>query len=346
NAAVRAFNIGQWWLRTPYEATGLLAYTATENGGGNGHYDVTKQRYLRPAFNLDLSSVLFTSAVDGKPATAGSVLESVLPPAGPLKLTVRDDTLVCDATVTGVSGKEITFGYEITGTCNRLSAIIQGPSGEVKYYGHLVINPGPSGTATVTVPDGLTAEDTLLVFAEQVNTGIYAKHTDFASQPYYIVMPEPTGLAGVACTTSANNDGKITGTNARMEYSLDGITWKSCGERETTGLAPGKYFVRYSKTVNGVMVWPEPMDTPVNVGGYTPSSSSSGSSSPPASSSPADASGTTSGFGTTSNSVLTPTEAAARGGPPQTGDDSSLAVFVALGLMGAALLLLRHKRKR
>jgi len=55
----------------------------------------------------------------------------------------------------------------------------------------------------------------------------------------------PTGLAGVAPTTVADDDGKITGTTSAMEYKLAaGETYTACGGNEVTGLAAGSYVVR------------------------------------------------------------------------------------------------------
>ena len=59
----------------------------------------------------------------------------------------------------------------------------------------------------------------------------------------------PTELAGVAPTTDANNDGKITRTTTAMEYKLasaDDSTYAACGNGETAGLAAGTYDVRYA----------------------------------------------------------------------------------------------------
>ena len=62
-------------------------------------------------------------------------------------------------------------------------------------------------------------------------------------------QPAPTGLSGVIPTSSANNDGKITGTTTTMEYKLstaDVGTYKACTAPATIGLAPGTYQVRYA----------------------------------------------------------------------------------------------------
>ncbi len=57
----------------------------------------------------------------------------------------------------------------------------------------------------------------------------------------------PTDLAGVAPTSVDGNDGKITGTTAKMEYKLSTEdTWTTATETEVTGLAAGTYEVRYA----------------------------------------------------------------------------------------------------
>lgn len=62
----------------------------------------------------------------------------------------------------------------------------------------------------------------------------------------------PTGLAGVAPTAEDGTDGKLTGTTVEMEYSA-GVAFsdpQTCGDRETTGLAAGIYYVRMKGSVN------------------------------------------------------------------------------------------------
>lgn len=56
----------------------------------------------------------------------------------------------------------------------------------------------------------------------------------------------PASLSGIAPTTTANNDGKITGTTTEMEYRLSTSTiYKNCSEKETIGLTSGLYYIRY-----------------------------------------------------------------------------------------------------
>lgn len=63
-----------------------------------------------------------------------------------------------------------------------------------------------------------------------------------------IIIDAPIGLVGVAPTSLANNDGKITGTTTAMEYKLstEPITWTPATATEIIGLAAGTYNVRYA----------------------------------------------------------------------------------------------------
>jgi hypothetical protein len=67
--------------------------------------------------------------------------------------------------------------------------------------------------------------------------------------PSYIQeQAAPTGLAGIAPTTPANNDGKITGTTTALEYKLsDAATdYIAATEPTVTDLVYGTYYVRYA----------------------------------------------------------------------------------------------------
>lgn len=66
----------------------------------------------------------------------------------------------------------------------------------------------------------------------------------------FVKVSTPTGLEGVAPTSTANNDGKITGVNLTMEYKRStATTYSVITNSAITGLVPGTYDVRY--TANG-----------------------------------------------------------------------------------------------
>lgn len=101
-----------------------------------------------------------------------------------------------------------------------------------------VTSPGGSGTVDVTV------------------TGLYGTSAVVPSDQFTYVAPNqdqaaPTGLTGIAPTTAANNDGKITGVSDSMEYRLEGaagFTSVAASATEITGLAAGMYQVRYEES--------------------------------------------------------------------------------------------------
>ena len=104
-----------WWLRSP----GIHAYNAAVVGGGGGvshsGLDVDDTFGVRPAFYLNLSSVIFTSLIN--PATESTGAE--------YKLTIKDDDLniavTTGAAVTFVnsgSNMTVTVPYSITDASN------------------------------------------------------------------------------------------------------------------------------------------------------------------------------------------------------------------------------------
>ncbi|MCR5788883.1 MAG: hypothetical protein K6G83_03260 [Lachnospiraceae bacterium] len=59
----------------------------------------------------------------------------------------------------------------------------------------------------------------------------------------------PTEAAAVDCTTTANNNGKLTGVSTAMEYKKsDAEDWTSGTGSDITGLVPGTYYIRYKAT--------------------------------------------------------------------------------------------------
>ncbi|MGC7870150.1 cell wall-binding repeat-containing protein [Desulfosporosinus sp. SYSU MS00001] len=97
-----------------------------------------------------------------------------------------------------------------------------------------VTSPAGSGTVDVTV------------------TTPYGTSTVVSSDQFTYVAPNqdqsaPTGLTGIAPTSAANNDGKITGVTDSMEYRLQGAanyTPVPASATVITGLAAGTYQVR------------------------------------------------------------------------------------------------------
>ena len=174
-----------WWLRSPSEN---VYNTAVVNGDGDvitGGYNVILDFGVRPAFNLDLNSVLFTSpAVGGKPDGFKAVPEYT---GNEWKLTIKDSSrkIYASAAKTNLkAGESLSveyFGAINIGENEYISAMIADSAGNILYYGHVAHNnQSQSGTANVTVPSDLAdGSYTLKLFSEQCN-GDYK--TDYAGE--------------------------------------------------------------------------------------------------------------------------------------------------------------------
>ena len=177
---------GVWWLRSPSANYTNLAGVVYRNGYGSNYY-VNYDYAVRPAFNLDLNSVLFTSAAVGGKSANGmdSGLTAIGNYAGnEWKLTLLDKSrsfAVTEQTVSGAPGGTITLNYTgaTTGTNEYISVIIADSNGSTLYYGRVAQPDSANGQVEIKIPDSLAAgEYTLNVFSEQYN-GDYK--TDYAS---------------------------------------------------------------------------------------------------------------------------------------------------------------------
>lgn len=225
NAARRAYfgntgNWGAWWLRSPDKLTSTVAGTITRSptssaGSLSGNFVDNDYSYTaRPAFNLDLDAVLFTSAAkDGKPANG---MESGLTAVDAYdgsewKLTLLDDSRNFSISSAKIEESKIDFSYSgaQTGANEYISVVIE-EGGAITYYGRILqldgTTGGASGEASLTLPADVTFSDTtkLYIFNEQYNGGEKddTKLTDYASQMIEVDTTAPTLTAGTATRTS------------------------------------------------------------------------------------------------------------------------------------------------
>lgn len=210
---------GAWWLRSPVKQEGeKVAGTITRSPGSlNGNYVDNDYSYsARPAFNLNLDAVLFTSAAVGGKSANG--MESGLTAVDAYdgsewKLTLLDDSRDFDVTETDISGDPgdtITLRYTgaTTGDNEYISVILAAES-SVQYYGRIAKATTEEGEISLTIPDTLAEGTyTLNVFNEQCN-GDYK--TDYASAfetfTLTVDITAPTLSAG-----SATRDSETTAT--------------------------------------------------------------------------------------------------------------------------------------
>ena len=176
--------ISYWWLRSPGS---FDFYVAFVRGNGEVYYSgfdfTTKQYGVRPAFNLNLNAVLFTSAaVGGKPGGGLTPISEYTD--NKWKLTLLDNSRnfdVTEKTANGYPGDTVKLNYSgaTTGTNEYISVIIADNSG-AQYYGRVAQPTEATGTVDIKIPSDLVAGNyTLKVFNEQCN-GDY--ETDYASK--------------------------------------------------------------------------------------------------------------------------------------------------------------------
>ena len=172
-----------WWLRSP----GSSDLAAAVRGVGDVHhggYNVVIEYGVRPAFKLNLNSVLFTSA-----AEHGKVADLTTPIAeyagDEWKLTLHDsdrDDFTAKTVLVNGSVLEVEYKNAKVGDNEYISAVVQDADGSISRYTRVVQLDGTTnGTCGRTAID-LTGIDMtgkkLCVFNEQFN-GDYK--TDYAS---------------------------------------------------------------------------------------------------------------------------------------------------------------------
>ena len=190
---------GYWWLRSPYALDTFGA--GLVRNIGRASFDLANHDWAaRPAFNLDLNSVLFISAAEGGKISAaasggnqggeaaGSIFEIGDYTGNEWKLTLLDSSRnfsVTEETASGKPGDTITLNYTGATVYNAdtapneyISVIIADDSG-AQYYGRVAQPTEASGTVSIKIPDTLADGTYILnVFSEQYN-GDYK--TDYAS---------------------------------------------------------------------------------------------------------------------------------------------------------------------
>ena len=194
-----------WWLRSPDEDYSTAFVAGRGEVRYYGGYSTSKEFGVRPAFDLNLDSVLFASAaVGGKP-------EGGLQPVSPnytgneWKLTLYDSkrndfsrtTWEVSASTKGGT-VEISYTDAKTGANEYISALIFDDVGNVIYYGRSNASlTEKDGTAQLTIPAGFAEGTyTLKVFNEQYNGD---RKTDLAS-----------GFADVTLTVEKRVDEQFT----------------------------------------------------------------------------------------------------------------------------------------
>ena len=187
-----------WWLRSPGNAKNRAAAVSVMGVVLDGPLVDSDTYAVRPAFNLDIQSVLFTSAaVGGKvPAASGGaysggIFEIEAYNRDDWKTTILDKDRGFAVSNVQISGSTVSFSYSgaKTGTNEYISAVIM-TNGELTHYGRVLeldgtVNGADGDNVSISIPSGMTldADTELYLFNEQYNGGENddTKLTDYAS---------------------------------------------------------------------------------------------------------------------------------------------------------------------
>ena len=171
-----------WWLRSPGAKNRDVASVDGFANIDHDGIDISNMWGVRPAFKLNLNSVLFASAaVGGKPD--GGLTEVPEYSGSEWKLTLLDSSrsfAVTEKAVSAAPDDTVTLNYSgaTTGKNEYISVIIADNNG-AQYYGRVAQPTAESGTVEIKIPSDIAPGDyTLKVFNEQYN-GDY--NTDYAS---------------------------------------------------------------------------------------------------------------------------------------------------------------------
>ena len=162
-----------WWLRSPDEHYSSAYVAGRGEVSYDGGYSIYKEFGVRPAFDLNLDSVLFASAaVGGKPD--GGLTEVSKYSGNEWKLTLLDSRrnfAVTEKTVSAVPDDTVTLNYKgaTTGKNEYISVILADNNG-AQYYGRVAQPTAKSGTVEIKIPSDIAPGDyTMKVFSEQYN---------------------------------------------------------------------------------------------------------------------------------------------------------------------------------
>ena len=200
-----------WWLRSPGSDKYRLAVVRSEGSVQYSGFSVlifNNHRTVRPAFNLNLNSVLFASAaVGGKPD--GGLTPIPEYSGNEWKLTLLDSRrnfAVTEKTVSAVPDDTVTLNYKgATRGKNEYISVILADNNGAQYYGRVAQPTAKSGRVEIKIPSDIAPGDyTMKVFNEQYNGDC---KTDLAS-----------AFADVTLTVESQPDEQFTLTPGGRYY--------------------------------------------------------------------------------------------------------------------------------
>ena len=265
---------GSWWLRSPSVfSRGYFQAIAIVFSGGYITSSVGTSRDLRPAFNLDKSAVLFTSAANN----SGQNTSFAVPAAyggTEWKLTLKDGNSFAAGTslISGnatlpvdYSAETLTFTHaplnSFTGAgYTDVTAALTNESGELLYYGSAENTGTDATSSTITIPTGLALGSyTLSLYGEDRNA---ANATDYATgtpftQTITVSTPTVSGVTIEPNTQSVAKGGSqiFTATVIGSSSPAQTVTWSVTGNvSASTTISGGTLTVGSDETATTLTV--------------------------------------------------------------------------------------------
>lgn len=223
-------NVNGWWLRAPAGSNAQSEVRYISSDGSINSAGVCQDKIgVSPAFNVNLSSVLFSTVVTGKRDTLGSEY----------KLTILDDamTIAVGENVVREGNTIIVPSCSLSGAdstnATQLSVLIldkeyqkgNANGANIISYKKTADVEGEDQSIQFTLPTGLTYQECgsdyyVYLIAEDIN-GL--QETDYASEPVKIAIPELEN-GQIVIGTEEIHDPEIG------DDTLQGMTapWKGC----------------------------------------------------------------------------------------------------------------------
>lgn len=230
-----------WWLRSPLTSSTSVAGAVFSAGNINSKLVLRDGVGVSPALNLNLSSVLFTSASETSKSSSFAAVGSDKVSENTWKLTLKGTNSDLEASKTsgntmlteGYTEENLTIGHSEATTlkdASQVSAMLTNSDGTVLYYGK--VNSDTSATSSnVTIPAGLAVGSyNLYVFAEDVNDGNLTDYASALGTAISITVNAAPTVTSVALTPATKSiqkgssetfEATVLGTNSPAQT----VTW-------------------------------------------------------------------------------------------------------------------------
>ena len=222
-----------WWTRSYHEIVGGVATNANcayqRGGGGAAYRSANNIHAIRPAFSLNLSSVLFSSEAQGTSSKSsalvgdGVVAAKTITSGAPFKFTMQDASQALDVVATvaqaeqsGVSSVALSYTDATLGSKQYVSCVLVNSSDAVAYYGKLAdSSTDANGSISIPLADVSDGTYTLKIFSEEANGDNY---TDFCSEPVTMTLDVVNGKGAISNFggTITNNEPQTTVTSVAI----------------------------------------------------------------------------------------------------------------------------------